>query len=281
MIVLRKTLTGHSGCSVLLMQDGEKIFVRKSSGEKKYNFRLKKQCKKQQIFGADENVFSPRIYNCEYEKEHFFFDMEFVHGKTLAEYSSSILITEIADFVKLLFNSLYLDSSTLNPKANDIFCAKINELEEKLDSVSILKPVFARLKNHDWSRIYKSPCHGDLTLENIIITKDKKLCLIDFLDSFYNSWMIDVAKLLQDLELKWSFRNSAPSQNRDLRLFVAKEALINEILKTGNGREKLNDIYHVLLLNIVRIYPYATDENTVLFLNSAVEIIMYRIDEGV
>lgn len=278
MSVLRKVLTGHSGCNVLLMQDDEEIFVRKSSGKEKYNFRLKKQCKKQSNFVSTQKVLAPAVTSAGYEDGLFYFDMEFVQGKTLAEYTSSILITEISDFIRLLFKSLYIESSVVNVKANMIFGNKISTLENELSDVKTLEPIFEILKNHDWSNIYKSPCHGDLTLENIIITKDKKLYLIDFLDSFYNSWMVDIAKLLQDLELKWSFRHTELSQNRELRLLVAKDALIEEILKTENGEQNLNNIYHILLLNIVRIYPYATDSKTLAFLDNAVNTIKNKLD---
>ena len=92
------------------------------------------------------------------------------------------------------------------------------------------------------------------TLENILITRDRKLYLIDFLDSFYNSWMIDVAKILQDVDLKWSYRNSETNQNLEIRLLIAKLSLTNEILRLPNGRDKLNTIYHILLLNICKAF---------------------------
>ncbi len=83
--------------------------------------------------------------------------------------------------------------------------------------------------------------------------------------------MIDIAKLLQDLEIKWSYRYEKPSVNRDLNLLIAKETLINVILNTKNGKENINTIYHLLLLNLIRIYPYIQDDFTFQFLNSAVE----------
>ena len=118
----------------------------------------------------------------------------------------------------------------------------------------------------------------NLTLENIIITYNKQIYLIDFLDSFYNSWMLDIAKLLQDLELKWSFRNIELSVNQALRIEIAKEALIEEILKLRDGKNKLFTIYHLLLLNILRIYPYTKDEKTFDFLDNAIKELIIKID---
>lgn len=123
----------------------------------------------------------------------------------------------------------------------------------------------------------KSPCHGDLTLENIIVSSTKKLYLIDFLDSFYDSWMIDLAKLLQDLELGWSFRNYEENMTRNLRLLVAKETLFEEINKMDNSEVIIETLYHLLLLNVLRIYPYAKDKKTLSFLDKSLNTIMKKI----
>ena len=103
-----------------------------------------------------------------------------------------------------------------------------------------------------------------------MITENKRLYLIDFLDSFCNSYYFDVAKLLQDIELKWSYRNKPKDTNREIRLLIAKEMLINHFRMLPNGQEILRDIYYVLLINLLRILPYTTDELTKKFLQNAI-----------
>lgn len=279
--VIIKQLSGHSGCIVnLVKKNNTDIYVSKQSGDINYNFRLKKQCKKQDNFVSKSNVKAPKVLNCGYKENLFYFNMEFVQGKTMAEYTNDIKINEITDFMKCLFKSLYWSDNKIDKKADVIFRKKVLSLEKNLSELDFLKDTFNMLKAFDWSKVYKSPCHGDLTLENILVTQDKTLYLIDFLDSFYNSWMIDIAKLLQDLELKWSFRHTVISSNRALRLQVAKETLIEEILNTENGKEKLNTIYHILLLNVIRIYPYTKDEKTFNYLNNAVELLMKKMNHS-
>lgn len=281
--IIIKNLNGHSGCTVDLVANGNNVYISKTSASTEYNYRLKKQYNKQRIFIESENVLAPKILNCGYIDKLFYFDMEYIKGKTMAEYVNDISITEISDYIRCLFASLYFENELIYDKTTKIFLSKINSLKKTLCNFAELKKTFEILENYDWSKIPKTPCHGDLTLENILITQDKKLYLIDFLDSFYNSWMIDIAKLLQDLELKWSFRQKVVNSNMELRLLVAKEALIEEITKLENGKEKLDAIYHILLLNIVRIYPYTNDKKTFEFLNNAIDSILYKLDtkEGV
>lgn len=272
-----KSLTGHSGCSLELLKSDDCFFVQKKSMAEKYNYRLKKQCRKQQLF-KNTAIFAPQIYKSGIEDGLFYFDMEYVVGKTLAEYSSSIMITEIADLIRLLFKSLYMQNLEKIPRAQCIFENKISNLSSELKEEAQLREAFELLHHYNWKNIDKSPCHGDLTLENILISQNKDIYLIDFLDSFYNSWMLDIAKLLQDLDLKWSFRNSEPNPNRELRLLVAKEALIEEILEIPDGITYLKTIYHLLLLNVIRIYPYAKDEATKLFLDKSIMNLMDKLE---
>ena len=272
-----KNLSGHSGCIVSLVKENNNIYVKKISSDIDYNFRLKKQCRKQSNFIAQYNVYAPQVFNCGYENNLYYFDMEFINGRTMAEYTSEISIAEIPSFIECLFKCLYYEDYKLDNQANYVFGEKISQLELKLKDKPFLEEAFQILKVFAWQQVYKSFCHGDLTLENILITPDKKLYLIDFLDSFYNSWMIDIAKLLQDLELKWSFRNMQVSSNRELRLQVAKEALIGEILKTKNGEQNLVTIYHILLLNILRIYPYTNNQITFDYLCNAVKSLIKKI----
>ena len=271
-----KSLNGHSGCKINLIKntESEEIYVRKISSSANYNIRLKKQFIKQQNFEPSNIVRSPLIYNWGFNNGLFYFDMEYIQCKTLAEYVSSITIVEIVDYIHYLFKHLYLSKNYNNCNANKIFKQKILSLEIQLKQYENLKEAFCVLKNFDWSYVEKSPCHGDLTLENILITKDKKIFLIDFLDSFFNSWMIDIAKLLQDLELKWSFRKNQLSANAELKLLIGKETLKEEILKINNGNRILDTIYHILLLNVIRIYPYTKDTETFKFLNNSIEYLL-------
>ncbi len=272
-----KNLTGHSGCGLKLYRKDNILFLRKDSGTSGYNRRLKKQCIKQQRFQL-EGIKTPEVLSYGLKNGLFYFDMEFLNGITLAEHMNSIKIKEINHLIGLLFKALPIASSKINPKADRIFHNKIAELRQKIAQTNNLAmAALQKLESYDYSNVPGSYCCGDLTLENIILSDDKQVYLIDFLDSFYNSWMIDVAKLLQDLELRWSYRHSKIDFNLNMRLAVAREALIENIAEFPDGQEMLKSIYHILLLNVLRIYPYAKDAVTADFLQTAVSQVLQTI----
>lgn len=135
-----------------------------------------------------------------------------------------------------------------------------------------------KLKEFNFQNVPLSACCGDLTLENIILSSSG-IYVIDLLDSFYNSWMIDVAKLLQDIDLGWSYRHQERNYNLNLRIATAKQSLLDNLYAMENGKQNVITIYHILLLNVLRIYPYAKDQTTILFLNNALESVLNSINE--
>ncbi len=267
-----KSLSGHSGCDISLYSNNGTFFVRKSAGDAGYNRRLMRQMLKQSTHATTQDVIrAPRVLGRQMDSNGlFYFDMEYVRTRTLAEYMHSITVKEIVRLINLLFDWMPVSHGTINPDASRIFASKISSLYKSFTNITpIEQAAFDILNQFDFSKIPTSPCHGDLTLENILITSDNQLYLIDFLDSFYDSWMIDVAKLLQDLDIFWSYRHIEMSPNLSIRLMTAKNALIENMMEAENGTDNLVKIYHILLLNILRIVPYTKDDITKEFLQNA------------
>lgn len=273
-----KDFSGHSGCILSLYKDSENIFLRKKSSDKDYNKRLKSQCLKQCRFHLDK-IKTPTVYRYGTDENGlFYFDMEFVNGTTCAQYMNSIKMKDIIRLVDLLFEVLPCDNSFNCDIADKVFKEKIKSLQSKWYMYNkTLKLAFDRLNQFDFKDIPLSTCCGDLTLENIILSSNG-IYVIDLLDSFYNSWMIDIAKLLQDIDLGWSYRHQKRDFNLNLRLATAKQAIFDKFLSMENGKQILIKIYHILLLNILRIYPYTKDEETFKFLDNATEQVIKTID---
>lgn len=276
-------LGGHSGCKIYLIEpDDGAVFVRKTSKDQAYNERMKAQCEKQAAFRG-EPIRTPKVLNCGYNEDGlFFFDMEYIQGITLAEYIKTMEIGKVKGLVESLVASL-VPVEQIETKeedqltAKEIFAKKLSSLHESLKDKN--NPVIDRsldlLESHDWGKLTPSQCHGDMTLENIIVKNDQ-LYFIDFLDSFYDSWFLDIGTLLQDVQVMWSYRfQQNVSMNTVLRLIVFRDLLLDEIKKVNP--DYVLEIYYSLLQKLIRIYPYTKDELTYRFLNEKTSLVLHNI----
>ena len=103
------------------------------------------------------------------------------------------------------------------------------------------------------------PCHGDLTLSNVILDSVAGITLIDFLHTFLESPLQDVAKLKQDFVYGWSFRKDSPM------LRIKAEILCrHHFPKAINQIERMysTQVYLLTLMALARIAPYVNDEVT-------------------
>ncbi len=280
-------LGGHSGCGIYLVElDDGSVFVRKTSKDPAYNGRLQAQCAKQRSF-AGNRIHAPAVLKEGIDEEgRFYFDMEYIQGVTLAEYVKTMEIGKIKGLVATLVESLVsrTDGEIADKdRIRTCFQNKLEDLSRNLKDANNLHVAAAMelLRRHDWGNIPATACHGDLTLENIIVRNDQ-LYLIDFLDSFYDSWVLDMGTLLQDVQAMWSYRKAkSVSMNTVLRLLVFRDLLLDAVKRIDPGY--LIEIYYALLMKLVRIYPYTTDQLTLTFLDEKLEQVMgciKTIEEG-
>lgn len=268
-VKILKKLSGFSGCSVFLCNYDSGYFVRKISQSVAYNARLAVQCQKQEAFCPTHLIKTPKILNKGFIDDLYFFDMEFVKGVTLAGSLVSLSAKKTEKIVKrIVYQEVTMEK--VNVLDEELYFKKVQSLKERIGEGGIFSDVFRLLTTMDFDHLFSSDCHGDLTLENIIIPSDSdSVYLIDFLDSFLNSWMVDVAKILQDIFIGWSFRNLPHDDNLVLRCAILTEMLNRQLLRIDTSGRCMRNVYLLLLLNILRIYPYTTDAVTRLFLNQS------------
>ena len=267
-------LKGFSGCKLDIIETGTKKFVKKISANKNYNVRLQRQQLKQSEIILD-GFNACHVYDFGTEDGLFYFLMDYVQGKTLAEEMFDINLYKIDCLAEKLLNHA-INYEKPNYDAELIFDKKISDLHKNLFRVTRLNEIFLMLKNFSWQYVIPSKCHGDLTLENIIVSEDN-LTPIDYLDSFYDSWMLDAAKILQDADIMWSYRYAKINSNLIVRLTVMRDLIIKKIKAMHMGGELLETVYMLLLLNLIRIYPYVKDCRTENFLNAKVAYIANKI----
>ncbi|TXI21822.1 MAG: hypothetical protein E6Q67_07080 [Roseateles sp.] len=103
------------------------------------------------------------------------------------------------------------------------------------------------------------PCHGDLTLSNVILDPVSGITLIDFLDTFLETPLQDVAKLKQDFVYGWSFRKDPPALTIKAEILCRHHSpqAIVQIERMYPTQVRL-----LTLLTLARIAPYVKDTVT-------------------
>lgn len=275
-----RNLGGHSGCKILLCETSDSnVFVRKISSDKKYNVRLKKQVEKQADFKG-KTIRTPQIIQMGSTADGlFFFDMEYIRGITLAQYMNTIQIGSIRTLVEDIIGEIMdMPTESKNTAENrEVFRRKIASLKSQLrnECLASVHEALYILERHDWSLFTKSFCHGDLTLENIIV-KDGQLYFIDFLDSFFDCWLLDVATLMQDVQVMWSYRfQNEIDINTEIRLMLFRDILIDDVKQ--KSEKYVREIYYALLLKLIRIFPYTKDDITRRFLDDKTKLVIKTI----
>ena len=273
-------LGGHSGCKILLCEkENNELFVRKISSDSDYNKRLKIQAKKQVEY-SNPNIRVPKVLNSGINEDGlFFFDMEYIQGITMSEYIKTIEIGKVRSICENIVTNIVSIDSNETEVTECVFKNKIKSLKRKLQSKnnSVIDEAIGLLNKHSWKRFNKTQCHGDLTLENIII-KDNQLYLIDFLDSFYDSWIMDISTIMQDVQTMWSYRHEKEIDiNTKLRLLVFRDILMDTV-RSVSPKDYI-EVYYALLLKLIRIFPYTKDEETYEFLNTKTKSVIEIIKE--
>ena len=143
-------LKGYSGCKISLLEDKDKLFVRKISSNPEYNDRLLKQIKKQKEF-KHHLIGTPLIFNTFYIDKNLSFDMEFIKGKSFSNFAEK----EHHKNIKFLFLKIIEFVNQNNFLEETIE----QDVEKKLDQLKI-DSKYQLFKDccldFDWNKIHKS-----------------------------------------------------------------------------------------------------------------------------
>lgn len=228
---LVKTLKGHSGSIVTLIQNENGMLVRKIDNVDRNYERL------MALLGY---VDVPKIYHYDGNR----LDMEYIHGTDMRNYLLNNPVKDLNDFLVnaiTLFSNNSVDKD-YTPVYNDMlswiedgmFPFTKDELIDKLPKV-----------------LPQSVYHGDMTLENIIYSTGNRFFFIDAVTLRYDSWVFDIAKLRQDLECKWFLRRDPVML--DVKLMNIQDHLLKKF-------PLANDDY-LLILMLLRVYLHCDKDS--------------------
>lgn len=258
---------GLSGCKLEVLSSNT---IRKYSSNENYNQRLTIQIDKQNLFSKYifTNIDTPKIIQ-KYEDKLIYFDMEYIMGCNYYEYfsvTSSTGIQKIFNFLDeyfqfLIYNSHQYKEEVVKDKIKNKLLSFKNE-----QYTPLIQFVLNYLNNINLD-IKKSFCHGDLTISNILF-HHKKVYLIDFLDSYLDTFLLDLVKLKQDLHYHWILEIN---NEKNLRIVQCFNIVWNYI-ETKYAKYLNTDAFYILeLINFLRIEPYLTDNNQRIILNNIIK----------
>jgi hypothetical protein len=259
-------LRGHSKFTISLIKNNKGYLVKKRAWQLELINRLMRQASKQKNF---EKV----IKNTNHISEIFevpqvlemkgdYFTMPFYNGKNILTLFEKGNITILDELIDNLF--MFIDwelSQCKDENCSEIIIDKLNTLNRKhhLDTelIKILNKINSYL-NKNPLIFPKGIAHGDFTLSNMIFSD--KIILIDFLDTYLDTPIQDITKLMQEVNLKWSLLMK-PRQRDLTKINISydhiKTNLLHSIEKKYSNYSKQIEIMY--LVTLLRIIPYVSN----------------------
>jgi aminoglycoside phosphotransferase (APT) family kinase protein len=280
---LQIKLEGRSGCPIIIVEEGGKVYVNKESSNISYNDRLNKQAFKQVSFkhfcSEGMSLCAPEVYNIGVARNGMaFFDMEYARGEKFSDYFPSLSLSQLDSIVNIFIDyfNYAIENSTLMEVTIELTNFKTEEIQKKVMpmehySDELKRSLFYYLYNKKPNVLLPQGfCHGDFTFSNMLFKENGQIYIFDFLDSFIESPLIDLIKLRQDTKFLWSILI-------DEKLEGHKIIKVLQILKYMDSRlvsfldELSADIGHwhtyLEIFNLARIMPYAQKQTDIQFLN--------------
>ena len=261
-------LKGFSGCQIELVGNR----VTNTSSSPSYNCRLKRQKEKQKEFKSSlPFLYAPKVFS----RKKNSFQMEYIIGKDFISFLSESSKTELKNFVEniTLYISENLNKCETKEIDGKIFKEKIIEIYKKKKLLVLLE--FLELIPERMT-LPIGDSHGDLTLSNIIFKKNK-LILIDFLDGFVETPLIDITKLRQDTRYKWSLDfYKKPFDSNKINISLDHlDKMLDKSFKSYPCYDQY--YYYFQFLNFARILPYAKDIKKINYLRNILSDIITKL----
>lgn len=235
----------------------------KVNGHSNYNLSLKDGIVTKTSKGNDERLKLSALKQSQFQSEYFKvpkvheinndgFSMDYILGFSFVEFLTYATKNDLDKLIKKLegYFSETIEGVQIVP--TEILRNKIISINERwLKEIPPLSDI----------EIYKGKTHGDMTFSNIIFSND--FYLIDFLDSYIESPMMDLIKLRQDTHLQWSFEMyDKPYDKTKVQIVLSyiDEWLVNTYDFTH---------YNILqIINLLRILPYTKSKSVFKYLRN-------------
>ena len=266
-------IKGHSGCNIDIIEDGDNLFVKKSTIDPKYLNRLGLQAKKQKDDECfTDSIINPHIHKVERTENECYILMDYIYANNFIDYfekaSPQDINHFIDNFIKYIHNEI--DKCEIKKISKNVFIDKFNSVVKNCEKNELLKGNM-RVKSilKDCENVFTNLpeeielpigiCHGDLTFSNILFASNK-FYFIDYLDSFIETPIQDIVKLRQDTKYFWSTMMYKKKYDV-VRLNIIFNYIDDKISEHfGNFEYYYRNYDRLQLMNILRILPYVKEE---------------------
>lgn len=275
---------GHSGCQIEVVREGRELYVLKSSHDPKYLDRLVLQAEKQRAASvpALQHIRVPQIHAIDRSADKVSVKMDYVYSRNFVEFFEQAGFEQVNYLIEALIKYLELEiaQSPLATVGRDVVAVKFDDVKRKtlankwLSGDKEVEALLGRSQTvFDSLSDMLMPvglCHGDLTFSNILFNGNNYY-LIDFLDSFIESPLLDIVKLRQDTAWLWSqLMYVHPCDT--IRLRIAFGKIDRELDSYFASRYEWYTRYYrpLQLMNFLRILQYAHEPKVIDYLKNVI-----------
>lgn len=281
---------GHSGFSIDIVREGTNLYVYKRCSDADKAERLRRQAAKQeQATGFHYSGFqTPHIIATEHTSNGASIKMDYIYSRNFMEYFESAGFEQIDYFIHTLIRFIEeeLAHSPIQVIPAEIVNSKFLSVKKTIAAnshirkdnmlASIMEKTERLLTGIAEWRLPVGICHGDLTFSNILFTANTYY-LIDFLDSFIESPLLDIVKLRQDSAHIWSAKLYTKRYD-PIRLSIICKKIDSELDSYFRKYRWYEDYYLPLqVLNLLRVLQYAQEESIVNYLETEITKLLYAV----
>lgn len=284
---------GHSGCSVEIVREGNNLYIDKSTKDANYVERLLCQAEKQKKASEKEYQFVrvPRVFHIQKKDDFMIMRMEYIYSKNFIDHFESAGFEQVSYFIQAfkLFIEKEINSSSQGIVDRCIVLEKFADVKRKIiasqffvndseieEILLLSERIFLSLPNR--LEFPLGVCHGDMTFSNILFNGNNYY-LIDFLDSFIESPLMDMVKLRQDTVYKWSTLMYTSSFDQ-VRLNIILSKIDDEMNLFFSRYDWYNTYYSCFqLMNFLRILQYAHEDRIIGYLKGVLRKLLNKDEE--
>ena len=281
---MKLDIQGHSGCDISIVTEDNELYIHKSTHDAGYVPRLVNQANKQIAASKTEyqHIRVPKIFDVEQSETEATIKMEYIYSKNFVEYFENAGFEQIKYLIGAIkyFVDLEINASTMQTVPSSILTDKMADVARKVEKNIHLKDdkeaqELVRRSSEVMNAVGDmilpvGTCHGDLTFSNILFNGNNYY-LIDFLDSFIESPLLDIVKIRQDTAYLWSTLMYHKPFDK-VRLSIISEKIDSAIDEYFSGKYEWYRKYYMplQLMNFLRILQYGKEEKVIAYLKRVI-----------